>query len=103
MKRVKIFASGGDGKAKGVLNGYGQVLYVGMDGSYLKVIDSKIILDRLSLGPLDDKEVFIYKDHKEIVDKMLSVVSKQSPTNIARRFFYTGTAVSNWKRRSGEG
>lgn len=74
-----------------------------MDNAYQKVIDSELMLGRFNLGPTDDEECLTYAQHKEIVEKILLIVAKDSFTDAAKRFIITGRKVFNRKRRANEG
>lgn len=75
MERVRVFASGGDKKAKGVSNWYGHALYAGMEGACKKVIESELQLSTIVLGPFDDYVERLYQEPKNIVEKILRKVA----------------------------
>lgn len=102
MQRVIVFASGGDTKAKSISNGFVHALYAGMDSSYQKVIEAEIQLRGLKLGPESDEEVFTFRQHKDLVEMMLRIVAKDSPTDAAKRFINPGRKVFGCKRGKGE-
>lgn len=55
MRRVRVFAKGGDTKAKGVANEMGHALYAAMDHCHKRVLDAKLQEGKLIMD-LDDED-----------------------------------------------
>lgn len=102
MQRVKVFANGGDTRAKGIANGYGHALYASMDTPYQKIIEAEIQLQKLTLGPVEDDQVLSYQEHKEKIEQILLVVAKESQAGAAKRFISTERKVFTRKRKKSE-
>lgn len=71
MQKVKVFTNGGDMQAKRVSNGFGYALFASMDASYQKFLVSEVQLGNISFGPVDNEEVLMYQEQKELVEHIL--------------------------------
>lgn len=101
MDRVRVFAAGGDTRAKGIANGYGYALYAAMDSCFQKTIDAAILVGDVKLGP-DGDNFLTFEEHKLIVSSLLKHVAKESPTDAARRFISQARNVYGCKRNKSE-
>lgn len=97
MQRVRVFANGGDTKAKGISKGSGLALYPGTEPASQKIIDAEMHHGKISLRPNDEEEVLSYQDHKEIIENFLQLVTKDSSTDVAKRFINTDRMVFSCK------
>lgn len=99
MARVKLFSKGGDNRAKRLSNRFGHALCAAMDPIYGKVIDAEVQDGLLNLMPggeiKNDGTIYSYADHKKIIEKMLSIVAKDSSTNDSRSLIDLGRKVFN--------
>lgn len=102
MSRVRVYAMGGDNRAKGVANGFGHTLYLAMDESYRKVIDAEIQDGSLQLSPDDQSESWTYEDQKRAVILMVNLVAKDSTAEAARRIINLSRKMFGCKRKNDE-
>ena len=103
MRRVRVFAKGGDTRAKGVASGFAYALYASMDDAYQKVIDSKLKDAAIHEEPDDDDDIVLpYMVQKALVERILKIVAKDSSTEAARRLIQFNRRVFNCKRSKGE-
>lgn len=99
-QKIKSFAKGGDNKAKGLANSLGITLYSAMDYSFVQVLDNAIANDELKLVSDDDEEETI--NQKDVVEKIIDLVAKDSVTDGVRRLVKMTQNVHGCRREKSE-
>lgn len=102
ISKVRVFADKGDSWTKAVSNGRAHELFAAMDEGYQKVLDAEILHENLTLDLDEEGVIRSFKDHKEIVEKILNVIANDSTTDFARTFINFGRQVLSCKRKNGE-
>lgn len=98
MNRVRVFADGGDSRAKCISNGFAHAFYATMEESYQKITDTEVVNEELSLKPAEDGQPMSFKDHKKQIDNILLILAEDSVTDAVRRVIKFGRQVVNRKR-----
>lgn len=75
MDGVKVFADGGDTRAKVNAGGYGFALFAYMESCFRETIDAAIPVGNANLGP-DDDNFLTFDERKHILKLLISYVAK---------------------------
>ena len=98
---VRSFARGGDKKASGILNALGRTLFNALDTVFASKIERAITAGLISFEQDKDEEDSSNKQQK-IVETIISIVAKDSPTDGVRRLVQMMREVYGCTRKNGE-
>lgn len=98
---VKRFAKGGDKRAKGILSALGLTLYNVLDHVFASQIEQAIAADLINLEGDDDESENTTKQ-LHLVQDIVNLVAKDSPTDGIRRLVQMMRQVFNCSRKNGE-
>lgn len=102
MSRVKVFANGGDTRAKGIASGFGHFLFAAMEKPYQKIVKAALRRKTLPLEPEELVDTPSYADQKKLVESILATVAKDLYADLTTREIAFGRRMFNCKRAKGE-
>ena len=98
---VKRFTKGGDKRAKGILSALGLTLFNSLDVVFASQVEQSISAGVINLDGDDDENEKVIKQ-LHIVNDIIDLVARDSPTDGIRRLVQMMRLVFNCTRKNGE-